>query len=156
LSTSNNLPFSGFRTGVQVADHVDPAKRSEIMRAVGSRDTKPELLVRKMIHRAGFRYRLHSKSLPGTPDIVFPGLRRVIFVHGCYWHGHSGCRKAALPKSRVEFWNAKIAANRVRDENAMMQLRQGGWAPIVVWQCELRDPEEVLRRVTRFLGRVDG
>lgn len=139
-----------------MTDHVNPTKRSEIMRAVRSRDTGPELVVRKMIHRAGFRYRLHSKKLPGTPDIVFPRLKKVIFVHGCYWHGHPGCKKAALPKSRVEFWKAKVDGNRVRDQTRMLQLRQDGWMPIVVWQCELREPEKLFRRVTSLLNRGGG
>lgn len=121
------------------------------MRAVRSRDTGPEILVRQLIHRAGYRFRLHRRDLPGTPDIVFPRLGKVIFVHGCYWHGHAGCEKGRLPRSRVEFWAAKIVANRHRDRARMRQLRAAGWRPFVVWQCQLRRPESLLRRVTRFL-----
>jgi DNA mismatch endonuclease, patch repair protein len=152
-------PYATRRIGtgpdLGMVDHVTPSKRSEIMRAVRSRDTGPELSLRTMLHRAGYRYRLHVKELPGTPDIVLPRLRAVIFVHGCYWHGHAGCSKAALPKSRVEFWRAKVMANRSRDRARISELKQAGWAPIVVWQCELRDPARVLRRVTDFLQQAE-
>jgi DNA mismatch endonuclease (patch repair protein) len=139
------------RLNAVMADHVSPTKRSEIMRAVRTRDTGPELRVRQLLHRAGYRFRLHGKDLPGTPDIVLPRLRKVIFVHGCYWHGHAGCRKSRLPRSRVQYWATKIAANRRRDRARMRQLRTAGWKPFVVWQCQLRRPEPLLRRVTRFL-----
>src|SRR5262249_20510722 len=104
------LQFPPCTRSGHMVDHVTPSKRSEIMRAVRSRDPGPELSLRTMLHRAGYRYRLHVKELPGTPDIVLPRLRAVIFVHGCYWHGHAGCSKAALPKSRVDFWRAKVMA----------------------------------------------
>lgn len=138
-----------------MVDHVSPAKRSEIMRAVHTYDTGPEILVRRLLHRAGFRFRLHRKDLPGSPDIVFPTRHKVIFVHGCYWHGHEGCPKARLPRSRVNYWAAKIWANSRRDRARMRQLRKLGWKPFVVWQCQLRRPEPLLRRVTRFLEERD-
>jgi DNA mismatch endonuclease, patch repair protein len=138
-----------------MVDHVSPAKRSEIMRAVHTQNTGPEILVRKLLHRAGYRFRLHRKDLPGTPDIVFPTRHKVIFVHGCYWHGHTSCPKARLPESRVEYWAAKIAANRRRDRARMRQLRKTGWRAFVVWQCQLRRPEPLMRRLKGFLGKRD-
>lgn len=135
-----------------MVDHVSPLKRSEIMRAVGTRDTGPELAVRRLLHRAGFRYRLHVKVLPGTPDIVLPRHRAVIFVHGCYWHGHEGCPKARLPKSRPDYWSAKIADNRRRDRDRISLLLKSGWRPLVVWQCELREPDRVRARLLKFLS----
>lgn len=134
-----------------MVDHVPPVKRSEIMRAVGTRNTGPELAVRKMLHRAGYRFQLHRKDLPGTPDIVLPRLRKAIFVHGCYWHGHAGCTKGRLPRSRVDYWAAKIETNRRRDRARMRELRTAGWTPLVVWQCQLRRPEVLLRRLKRLL-----
>src|SRR5207253_122568 len=133
-------------------DHVSSSKRSDIMRAVKGRDTGPELVVRRALHRAGFRYRLHVRSLPGTPDIVFPARRKVIFVHGCFWHGHKNCAKARLPKTRVSFWSHKIALNSRRDKARIAQLRQLGWRALVVWQCQLREPDAVFSRVREFIG----
>jgi DNA mismatch endonuclease (patch repair protein) len=134
-------------------DHVSEAKRSEIMRAVKSRNTRPELAVRRMLSANGLRYRVHRKDLPGSPDIVFAGRRKVIFVHGCYWHGHARCKKAALPKSRVEFWANKVTRNKERDRARIGELKRMGWRAMVVWQCQLKNSDRLLARVLTFLDR---
>lgn len=126
-------------------DRVNPEKRSEIMSHIRGKNTKPELLVRSLLHRAGFRFRLHRKELPGKPDIVLPKYKTVVFVHGCFWHGHQGCSKAALPQTNTAFWQEKLAKNASRDARTHALLRQDGWKVIVVWQCEIaqlrRDPD---------------
>lgn len=121
------------------------------MRAVRRKDTAPEVAVRRLLHAAGYRYRLHLKTLPGSPDVVFTRRRKVIFVHGCFWHGHT-CRAGRLPKSRPEFWVPKIDRNRRRDAAASEALARAGWEVTVVWQCELRDQEGLQARLARFLG----
>ncbi|MPV69064.1 very short patch repair endonuclease [Burkholderia sp. BE17] len=135
-----------------MADTRTPAQRSKIMRAVGTRNTGPELTVRKLLHRLGYRYRLNVRGLPGTPDIVFAGRKKVIFVHGCYWHGHN-CKKGALPKSSVDYWGPKIQANRDRDARNVADLTQAGWSVLTVWQCELRDLSAVEETLSSFLGQ---
>src|SRR5262245_24900911 len=115
-----------------------PEQRSRIMSAVHTVNTGPELVVRRLLHRIGYRYRLHVKALPGRPDLVFPSRRKVIFVHGCFWHGHE-CNKGHLPKSRLDYWAPKIAANRLRDANVLRTLGEDGWHALVVWQCETGD-----------------
>ncbi|MDD1449790.1 DNA mismatch endonuclease Vsr [Sphingomonas sp. H160509] len=134
-------------------DILSPADRSERMRRVRSKDTKPELVVRRLVHGMGLRYRLHRKDLPGTPDIVFGPRRRVILVHGCFWHGHddANCRKGALPKTRIEFWRNKIDQNRLRDERTSLALDRAGWGQLVVWECECRDREILSARLRAFL-----
>jgi len=126
--------------------------RSRIMRAVKGRDTKPELFVRSKLHRAGYRFRLHRQTLPGRPDLVFPGRRKVIFVHGCFWHGHDCKRGARSPKNNAGYWRAKIDRNRARDERNREALRDSGWKVETVWECELGDIQW-LKRLKRFLGR---
>lgn len=121
------------------------------MRRVRRKDTEPELAVRRYLHAQGFRFRLHRKDLPGTPDIVLPSRKVVVFVHGCFWHRHHGCRKATMPKSRVGFWAEKFEKNKERDRRKMSQLRKSGWRPIVIWQCETEDVE----RMSRILRRID-
>ena len=133
-----------------MSDRVSAAKRSEIMRSVKHKDTGPEIALRKMLHRLGYRYKLHAKNLPGKPDIAFPGRRKVIFVHGCFWHGHR-CRYGRLPQSRLEYWQPKIEANRTRDARKANELRRAGWKIAVVWQCELKTSERTLKRVVSFL-----
>lgn len=123
---------------------VDPA-RSAQMALVRSRDTKPELRVRKALHAAGLRYRLHDRRLPGVPDLVFPGRRIALFVHGCFWHRHPGCSAARLPKSRREFWEPKLAGNVERDERNRAALEALGWTVMVIWECETRDPAALVR-----------
>lgn len=120
------------------------------MKAVGTKDTGPELALRKLIHRAGYRYRLHEKKLPGRPDLVFPGRHKAIFVHGCFWHGH-GCSKGKAPKSKLEYWGPKLVANKARDARNIAELRQLGWGTLVIWQCELTDPVATLQRAEKFL-----
>lgn len=120
------------------------------MSKVGQKDTAPELRLRRALHARGYRYRLHRRDLPGTPDLVFPSRHKVIFVHGCFWHGH-GCRWGKLPKSRIDYWQTKIETNRERDKVALTRLGEAGWAVLIVWQCELRDIDAALNRVEAFL-----
>ncbi|MBI3569903.1 MAG: DNA mismatch endonuclease Vsr [Gammaproteobacteria bacterium] len=127
-------------------------KRSEIMSAVRTKNTGPELLVRKLLSAQGYRYRLHRKGLPGRPDIVFPGRRKVVFVHGCFWHGHR-CKKGRLPKSRLRYWKPKIAANKKRDARNLAKLRRLGWNALVVWQCQQKKAESLMCKLKTFLGR---
>jgi DNA mismatch endonuclease (patch repair protein) len=129
---------------------VDPA-RSAQMSLVRSRDTKPEMRVRKALHAAGLRYRLHVRRLPGVPDMVFPSRRVALFVHGCFWHRHSGCSAARLPKSRVEFWESKLTGNASRDIRNQAELEALGWGVLVVWECETRDPDLLNRLAARIL-----
>lgn len=118
-------------------DVVNRAVRSRMMAGIKGRDTKPEMVVRSWLHHAGFRFRLHRRDLPGSPDIVLPRWNAVIFVHGCFWHRHRGCAKAATPKSRTQFWNAKFEANIERDRRSILALRRLGWRVNVVWECSL-------------------
>ncbi|MGE3508448.1 MAG: very short patch repair endonuclease [Vicinamibacterales bacterium] len=122
------------------------------MQSVGTKDTSPEVAVRRLLHALGYRFRLHRKDLPGRPDIVFPSRRKAIFVHGCFWHGHL-CSKGRLPKSRLDYWGPKIARNRQRDAQAAEKLRQAGWSSFAVWQCELREQASLSRRLIQFLGK---
>ncbi|PZQ96722.1 MAG: very short patch repair endonuclease [Cereibacter sphaeroides] len=133
-------------------DHVAPARRSFIMSQVRQKNTGPELVLRKALHALGYRYRLHRRDLPGSPDIVFPSKRKVIFVHGCFWHGHT-CRYGKLPRSRVDYWQQKIETNKERDRLVFTLLNEAGWVAFVVWQCELRELEGILASVTEFLDR---
>lgn len=125
---------------------VDPA-RSAQMALVRGRDTKPEMRVRKAIHAAGLRYRLHDRRLPGAPDVVFPSRRVALFVHGCFWHRHPGCSAARLPKSRLEFWEPKLTGNVERDKRNRAALESAGWEVMVIWECETRDPKMIARLV---------
>lgn len=135
-------------------ESVDP-KRSEQMRLVRARDTKPELIVRRALHAAGLRFRLHAKDLPGKPDIILRRRRTVIFVHGCFWHRHPGpdCRRARLPKTRREFWESKLNGNRSRDETVRARLEKKGWRVIEIWECQLdQDHLAELVNVVRSAG----
>ena len=132
-------------------DTVSAALRSDIMSRVRSKGTRPEMLVRRLVHGAGFRYRLHVRGLPGSPDLVFAGRKKVIFVHGCFWHSHPGCPHARLPKSRTDFWMAKLSSNKLRDERNVRSLVDAGWKVMVLWECELRTPE-LLARINEFLS----
>ena len=132
-------------------DTRSPEQRRHIMQSVGTKNTKPEVAVRQLLHGLGYRYRLHRADLPGTPDIVFPRRRKVLLVHGCFWHGH-GCRKGQLPKSRLEYWGAKIDRNKQRDEATIMALTQAGWSALVIWQCEIADLRSLTNRLVEFLG----
>lgn len=122
--------------------------RSAQMALVRSRDTKPEMRVRKALHAAGLRYRLHDRRLPGAPDLVFPSRRIVVFVHGCFWHCHPGCSAARMPKSRLEFWKPKLAGNVERDRRTQDELQALGWTVLVIWECETKS-NDALRRLER-------
>ncbi len=128
-----------------------PEQRSRTMRAVKSGDTAPEMAVRSLAHGLGYRFRLRRKDLPGKPDLVFPRLARVVFVHGCFWHGHDCARGAREPKANAEYWRAKIGRNRLRDEANLERLAELGWRALVIWECELKDSARVRRRLARFL-----
>jgi DNA mismatch endonuclease (patch repair protein) len=125
--------------------------RSEIMRRVKGKDTTPERAVRSLLHRMGYRFRLHRKDLPGHPDIALPGRKSVVFVHGCFWHGHDCARGARQPKANADYWTAKIARNRTRDEKNLAALAASGWRAKVVWECELKEIGKVERTLRRFL-----
>lgn len=122
-------------------------KRSEVMSRIKSRDTQPERAVRSMLHRLGYRFRLHRADLPGRPDIVLPRYKTVIFVNGCFWHRHEGCRFAYTPKTRIDFWQKKFSENVLRDQRAQVSLVASGWKVIVVWECELRDQADLSKRL---------
>ena len=121
------------------------------MRAVLDKDTKPEMKVRRLTHAMGFRYRLHVKDLPGKPDIVFPGRKKVIFVHGCFWHQHSCPRGDRIPKTRRDYWEKKLGNNKRRDRRHRDALRRQGWKSLVVWECQLKDLDKLARRIKKFL-----
>ena len=121
------------------------------MGRVRSRDTAPEMRVRRLVFALGYRYRLHGKGLPGRPDLVFAGRRKVIFVHGCFWHRHEGCALARLPKSRQEFWLPKLDANKTRDARNVQDLTDRGWEVLTLWECEIKKVDETTRKLRRFL-----
>lgn len=138
-----------------MADTRTPEQRRRIMQSVRQKHTGPEVSIRKALHRLGYRFRLHVKGLPGRPDIVFPSRKKVIFVNGCFWHGHD-CSKGRLPKSRPEYWIPKIEANKTRDERIVNELKKAGWESRVIWQCEIADLDETIKAVTDFLGAPGG
>lgn len=134
-------------------DPLTPDERSQRMARVQSKNSKPELLVRSLLHKLGFRFRLHDKELPGCPDLVFPARRKVIFVHGCYWHRHEGCSRCRLPKTRLDFWKPKLEANRARDLKNQAALEGLGWKWLVVWECQVSNARLPLlsETLTHFL-----
>lgn len=132
-------------------DTLTPAERSARMALVRAKDTKPELLVRRLVHGMGYRYRLHRRDLPGTPDLVFPGRGKVIFIHGCFWHRHADCALARLPKSRSDFWLPKLTANAERDARNVRALRRLGWSVLTIWECQLGDTAKLASKIRRFL-----
>ena len=138
-----------------MTDIVDSKRRSELMAGIKGRDTAPERMVRSVAHRMGLRFRLHRKDLPGRPDLVFPKHQSVVFVHGCFWHRHEGCRLAYSPKSRVAFWTEKFAANVARDARQEADLKALGWRPLVIWECETRHEAVVEDRLAAVV-RHDG
>ena len=144
-----------------MVDHLSKEKRSWNMSRIRSKDTKPELVLRSMLHREGYRFRLNGKCakrqyrsgiLPGKPDIVLANHKTVIFVHGCFWHRHKGCKGATTPKTKTEWWLAKFAKNVERDKKNSCELRKLGWQVITVWECELKDPEKVLKNISAILA----
>jgi DNA mismatch endonuclease (patch repair protein) len=133
-------------------DTLTPAERSERMSRVRSKDTKPELLVRSLVHGMGFRYRLHDRSLPGNPDMVFPSRGKIIFVHGCFWHRHrEQCEFTRWPKSKLDFWRPKLEQNHQRDRIVGRELRKLGWRVLIVWECQLKNSAALAAKVRAFL-----
>lgn len=132
-------------------DTLTPTQRSALMSRVRGKDTGPELIVRRLLHGLGYRYVLHDPRLPGKPDLVFPSRGKAIMVHGCFWHRHQRCTIARLPKSRQDFWQTKLEANRTRDRRQLSALRRLGWKILVVWECQLSNKSELVKRLTTFL-----
>ena len=137
-----------------MTDTVSAEKRSEIMGCVKQKDTAPELTVRKILHKLGYRFRLHRKDLPGKPDIVLPKHKAIILVHGCFWHGHS-CRKGKLPSSNAEFWQQKISKNIQRDHDTIDKLLDSGFRVLVVWECQTRNVDDLVKQLRSFLEYSD-
>lgn len=135
-----------------MTDKISKEVRSANMRAVRSRDTAPEIRVRQIAHGLGYRFRLHRRELPGTPDLAFPGRRKAIFVHGCFWHQHRGCKRATVPRSNVGFWLPKLARNMARDTKQLVALKEKEWRVLVLWECETKDVQRLAERLKRFLG----
>jgi DNA mismatch endonuclease (patch repair protein) len=137
-----------------MATKTSESTRSDIMRAVRSKDTAPEMIVRRLAHGLGYRYRLHRKDLPGKPDLVFPGRRRVVFVNGCFWHGHDCNRGARQPKDNAVYWKAKVARNMERDRASVAALQDDGWDVLTVWECQtrVRDRDALAQALRTFLG----
>lgn len=139
-----------------MADRISPERRSWNMSRIRGKDTKPERQLRSLLHRAGLRYRLHGASLPGKPDLVLPRYHTVIFVHGCYWHQHTGCSLATTPSTRTDFWLAKFQETTERDQRVVKSLKKRDWRVIIVWECELElNPEAVVRNIRRLLAEGD-
>jgi DNA mismatch endonuclease, patch repair protein len=134
-----------------MVDNRSPESRSALMSRIGGKDTAPELAVRRLLHALGYRFRLHRRDLPGTPDIVFPSRKRAIFVNGCFWHGH-GCRIGRAPKSRQEFWLPKLEKNRAKDARNKRALRNRGWGVLTVWQCQTKSQDRLAAQLRFFLG----
>jgi DNA mismatch endonuclease (patch repair protein) len=137
-------------TLISAMDHVEPEKRSEIMRQVRTTGSRQEHMVRRMVWGLGYRYRLNYRDLPGSPDLAFPARRKVIFVHGCFWHGHD-CSKGRLPKSNVAFWAQKVSRNQARDKAVIDSLIADGWKVLIIWQCALKNLPEVEQAIKAFL-----
>lgn len=135
-----------------MADVFEPEQRSAVMRAVKSRDTAPELKVRKAAHALGLRFRLNRADLPGKPDVVFPAKRTALFVHGCFWHGHDCPRGARMPQTNRAYWQAKISRNMARDKASVAALKKLGWKPRVIWECQTRDANTLSRLIMRHVG----
>lgn len=140
------------RKRIKLMDILSVSERSKRMSLIRSKDTKPEIFVRGMVHRMGYRYALQARDLPGHPDMAFRARRKVIFVHGCFWHLHEDCRNNRPPKSRREYWKPKLKRNAERDVEARRKLRKLGWRSLVVWECELAKPAKLSEKLTRFLG----
>ena len=140
--------------GNEMAKRSDPSVQDSVslrMRRVKQRDTAPELIVRKILFAAGYRYRVHRRDLPGSPDVVFPGRRKIIFVNGCFWHGHENCLRASLPRTRFLYWKERILKNQERDVRSIAALEKLGWIVATVWECETRDLSFLEERLVRFL-----
>jgi len=135
-----------------MADFLTPEERSKRMAAVRGKDTKPEMIVRRLVHSLGYRYRLHDRKLPGRPDLVFKSRRKVIFVHGCFWHHHADCPRSRLPATRVEFWTRKMSENEQRDCKNQLDLKSMGYDNMVIWECEFKNMSQLTDRIRGFLG----
>lgn len=133
-------------------DNLSVLQRSYTMSQIKGKDTAPEIRLRQLLHHRGYRFRLHRKDLPGKPDIVFSGRKKVIFVHGCFWHQHKGCDECRVPGSRRDYWKAKLEKNKKRDTDAQRALRALGWSVEIVWECELNDHPLLMARMDRFLA----
>jgi len=136
-----------------MADVHNTATRSYNMSQIKGKNTKPEMLVRKFLHARGFRYKLHDKTLPGKPDLVLPKYKTVIFIHGCFWHGHHGCRYFVVPKTRTDWWLAKINGNKDNDSKAMRLLKKNGWEIITIWECDLK-PVAIDRTLSSLIKKI--
>lgn len=134
-----------------MADNLTQEQRKLTMQRVRSKDTSPEMRVRRMVHRLGFRYRLHKKDLPGKPDLVFSRVKKVIFVNGCFWHSHPGCKAAKTPKSNSDYWKPKLARNKKRDQDNYQKLRDAGWSVLVIWECQTKDEQGMRKIITTYL-----
>ena len=132
-------------------NHIISASRSKNMSAIKSKNTKPEVEVRKLLHSMGFRFRLHKKDLPGSPDIVLPKYKTVIFVHGCFWHRHENCKYASTPKTRKEFWESKFKANVKRDLEIQEKIKNIGWQSVVIWECQVKNKSFLTKKFVRKL-----
>lgn len=137
-----------------MSDIFTPEKRSEIMSHIQGKNTGPERIVRKILHKMGYRFRLHRRDLPGKPDIALPKYRTVIMIHGCFWHRHEGCRYAYMPKSRIEFWKKKFKSNVVRDRIVKKQLRKMGWQVITIWECEIHSVNILEKKLDITLRQI--
>ncbi|MER9723703.1 MULTISPECIES: very short patch repair endonuclease [unclassified Mesorhizobium] len=136
-------------------DIMSPAERSARMSLIRSTNTKPELRVRQLLYQLGYRYRLHRQDIPGRPDIVFPGRRKVVFVHGCFWHNHEGCKVGHLPHSRQDYWSAKFSRNKERDAANLEAATSQGWRALVVWECEVGNLDTLAVQLIAFLGSTN-
>ena len=145
------MPADAF-SFLAMTDVLTPAQRRFNMSRIKGKDTKPEMKVRRLVHGLGYRYRLHGKDLPGRPDLIFPSRRKVIFVHGCYWHMHACRYGQVVPKTNTEFWQTKRLSNVSRDERNLTDLAAAGWQTLVLWECELKDEAQLSERIKSFLG----
>jgi len=146
-------PRKGLMKRNAVSEPVLPA-RSSLMARIGPKNSRPEMVVRKLAHRLGYRFRLHRRDLPGTPDIVFPVKRRVVFVHGCFWHRHKNCYRTTTPKTRAEFWAEKFSRNVERDAKNVRLLKELGWHVLIIWECDTFDPDRLEGLLAKFLRRA--
>jgi len=152
VKRGESLPDPSLGCTIPCMDTLSPERRSECMRSVRGEDTTPELAVRRLVHQLGFRFRLHVRSLPGKPDLVFPSRSKIIMVHGCFWHGHC-CRGGRnRPTSNVTYWSEKLERNRKRDRYVNRELKRLGWSVLRVWECELRNESRVMKKLVQFLG----
>ena len=136
-----------------MADSLTKSRRSWNMSRIKGKDTAPEKIVRSILHRLGYRFRLHKTKLPGRPDVVLPKYRTIVFVHGCFWHRHKNCKDATMPKTRREWWRAKLEGNAERDRRNQSALRRAGWRVLTVWECETEKPKKLTRRLNLLLGK---